>query len=694
MKTKYCYMCGELLPYEALFCTRCGKKQITLTKEDIDEEQADIIQAEESDQTSTEALPEKKDNFIKRLFKKIRSINKKGALALLRSALMLILAVTVLVTAFLPFTRLNMPENDTMHGMSPYVNITPVRAVSLTFAAFRSYSNSRLNGELEDLEAGMLKKYNEIYEKMQSKASFDRLTEDEQAEAYKFIDEYGYKELRLYMMDRNGTVSPQLYITGALSLCYIALGIGLFALAVLNILSTLGVIKSKVEGIYKWCVRLLTLAPAALLLLHALYSTVVCGIAYHYADFYVTGAEITDAALSTLIISAVIICGLSLIRIFNTEKRSVGAMIKRGVTLALAITVICLSSAPIISTTVTAAPYGTSRERDFDYRLDMSFFNEFGAYDEDMWQDVEEFHSLPKEEKKNEIMYGIGSMSDYTRLELDRGYGAAINRHVAALIYKSNSGIGMSLSSIYGLSHALTLIGAMLVAWQMLLYFALGDYSRIFNISGKLLSIVFGVISLGGAIIFSAALIRGVDVYGVSDNYSAFLSAGSVIFTVFAVAMAVMPVSRRVRCEATDLPYTLYIAKIPEEVAEIDTNSENYPEEFDTEAYGDDELVALDKIEEDVSDLKLLDGCAEAEDEINTEAETEAVTEPVNESEPEPEAIDEAPNESDNESKDEAENVDEATDDNEGLDSLDDDTSDLEALYGISLDRLPSPEDE
>ena len=68
MKTKYCYMCGELLPYEALFCTRCGKKQITLTKEDIDEEQANIIQAEEIGQTSTEALPEKKDNFINCLF--------------------------------------------------------------------------------------------------------------------------------------------------------------------------------------------------------------------------------------------------------------------------------------------------------------------------------------------------------------------------------------------------------------------------------------------------------------------------------------------------------------------------------------------------------------------------------------------------------------------------------------------------
>ena len=322
------------------------------------------------------------------------------------------------------------------------------------------------------------------------------------------------------------------------------------------------------------------------------------------------------AAITSIVILSLVIVGLFVLRILFTKERSLSVMIRRGVALAVSIVVICLAFAPVIGTTVNITPFNSTSEREFKYSVYAPFLVSFGFLTDEEFDDAELLYKMDKYDKQDYITALVEDFENYTKKELSSVDGDILNTTVVTSLYFCYLGESMAIAPFLLLFQLIAVIGAGLVMWQMLRYFAYGKINRAFVLTGRLTAVIAGAFAVASAITLSAFLADATNKYAPIE-FGCAISIGIFFFFTFAVAMLVLPISVKKDPEENCIPVSMFSKK-----AECGCCCESVIEEPVFEAVVSDEVTSDESNEEiteedgepdeqDIEDLKALDGDVE-----------------------------------------------------------------------------------
>ena len=225
MDTKFCCDCGTKIPATAKFCSACGERQFS-----IDESSGKhACVTVDKDYAPAKRAKVKKE-------RKPSKFNKKGLIPLIRNSVLLVVAVLMLVMAFMPVTKISVSDaigivNDDVPELE--LNITPIRAISIMLSSFKSESMEDVEDEIYDLLGDIEEEYEDEFDELDSEG-WDDLNSSEKKTIINILDTLFYRMFKLGVSVEDMSIAPQLYIAGALSLAYICAAIALLVVAILN----------------------------------------------------------------------------------------------------------------------------------------------------------------------------------------------------------------------------------------------------------------------------------------------------------------------------------------------------------------------------------------------------------------------------------------------------------------------------
>lgn len=592
MDTKFCCDCGTKIPATAKFCSACGERQFS-----IDESSGKhaCVTVDKTPKVKKEKKPSK--------------FKKKGLIPLIRNSVLLVVAVLMLVMAFMPVTKISVSDaigivNDDVPELE--LNITPIRAISIMFSSFKSESMEDIEDEIYDLLGDIEEEYEDEFDELDSEG-WDDLKSSEKKTIINILDTLFYRMFKLSVSVEDMSIAPQLYIAGALSLAYICAAIALLVVAILNMLSTFNIIKSAKGSFYKWTVLLLTLIPVFVIVLNYIYNTTLLSAFQTSAK----NSSLAGAAIATIVICSIAIVGLFVLRlIFAKERPSISVMIRRGIALALSIVVICLAFTPVLKMTYDIVPKNSYDNREFEYSVNAPFFVYFGFLTEDEWDEAEAFYGLSKFEKQEHFSELIDDMKQLTKKQLNSYMGDAANNEIVSDLYYGYIGEAVIVAPLLVLCQLIAVIGAGFVMWQLLRYFASGRINRKFTLSGKLIAVIFSAGAVASNIVLAVLASSAVKRYA-PDELTCSIAFGVFFFLAFAIAMMALPISTKRAPEENTVPVSMFCGNTVcacccdtacEDASDEAPSSEDTSEEEVTEITDSDEDI------HDIEDLKALDG--------------------------------------------------------------------------------------
>jgi len=616
MDIKYCCSCGAKLPVSAAYCSSCGVKQISV--DDLTEDKAvpnaGTVTVQVASKPTKAAKKEKKPS----------KFSKNGLIALIRNSVIVAVAVVMLIMAFMPVTKFSVSEAigiNTADVPELSMNISPVRAVSLMISSFKSVESDEMYDDLMEIVEDIENKYDNVFDELKVDY-WEDLKSSDQDKIMTAIDELLYESYKLGLSVDEISIAPQLYVAGALSLVYIGTALALLVLAVLNILSTFSIIRSEGGALLKWTVTLLTLIPAFTVVLNYVYYVTFTSIGSSGAN----ASSMAGAAITTIAVSSLAILLLFVLRMIFANGRSLGVMIRRGVALAISIVVICLAFTPVLTTTVEITPSNSISEREFKYSVHAPLFVSFGFLTEEEWIDAEELYKLDKYEKQDNFIYQIEDFEDLTKKQLSSSQGEIINASVVSSLYFCYIGEAMAIAPFLMIFQLIAVIGAGIVMWQLLRYFADGRLSRAFTLSGRITAVITAVLAVAANIVLAVFLADATNKYAPVE-FSCAIAIGGFFFLAFAIAMLALPVSMKRSREENSIPVSIFSKKAEcccccdtvsdnvsaEEDASVvaDASTEETASEQDFEDAKADDIEDIDDDVQDIDDLKALDGFEE-----------------------------------------------------------------------------------
>ncbi len=629
MDTKFCCDCGAKIPASARFCSSCGEKQISVDSISSKPEVTDACVT-----ASEECAPVKVKRVKVKKEKKPSKFNKKGLIPLIRNGILLVVATLMLIMAFMPVTKISISDaigivSDDIPELE--MDVTPVRAISIMFASFKSNDMEDMEDDLYKLLEEIQEEYEDEFDELDSDG-WDDLSRSEQKTITDVVDTLFYKMFKLALSVEDMSIAPQLYVAGVLSFLYIAAAVALLVVAILNMLSTFKIIKSEKGSLLKWTALLLTIIPVFVIVLNYIYNTTLLSAFRTSAN----NTSLAGCAIATVVICSIAIIGLFVLRlIFAKERSSVSVMIRRGIALAVSIVVICLAFTPILKTTYEITPSNSYNEREFEYSINTSFYIYFGFLTEDEWDSAEEFYNLTRTEKQEYFESLIDDMEYLTKKELNSAEGNLYNSEFVSGLYHCYIGEAVIITPLLMLCQLVAVIGAGFVMWQMLRYFAIGRINRKFVLSGRLLAVIFGAGAVASNIVLAILAAYATKRYA-PDGFTCSIALGVFFFLAFAIVMLVLPISAKRDPEENTIPMSMFCgsaacacccgtvceeapvdeAPVAEEASFSDDDAfeENLDEAPASEDTADEaeELTDSDDTDiQDIEDLKSLDGAEE-----------------------------------------------------------------------------------
>ncbi|MBQ8392258.1 MAG: hypothetical protein IJX51_00655 [Clostridia bacterium] len=556
MNTKNCTSCGAAVPANALFCTSCGTKvnasAVDSAPQAVQQNAAPqpVAPVQQPNPVYAAQRPVYNPQAVRPQPPKAPSkITKTGLITLIRNCVVMLMALLMVIFAFMPVTTFESNEEIIEDGPNMAIDISPVRAVSLFISSMKSMDEDDVNDEYDDVMDELKDKYEDSLDEFYDADDWDDLKSNEQSDIINYVDQVLYEELRLMLSLEDTSVPPQVFFAGIASIAYIALAIALLIVAAFNTFATFNLIKSPKGSLWKWTVKLITLVPALLLLLNYLYA-----ITYKQGSSHITNTHLSVTAIVTLVCGFIAIASSAVLRLIFTNQRSISTLVKRGVALVIAIVVIALAGAPIISTTAKIEPENMSKKKEFSFSVDADIFVGMGFNEEDTWDYIDNKYTDPTRTEKKEIFEDrLNHFSLYTKKEIENGDADYINTELVVMLYYMYVGETMMVAPYIMILQIIALLGAVFVMWQMLQYFAYGSYSRGFTLAGKLLGLIAGVLY---TIIISALVVMAMLA---ADSYapSAFtltIGLGLLAFGIFCIALLAMPLSPRKHDESNYIP--------------------------------------------------------------------------------------------------------------------------------------------
>ena len=436
-----CPNCSAELTEGAKFCTACGASISA-------QEAADATNAPEA---TKESAVKKLSSFKDKVAKKIGDsgiISKaKSNPNLVRDAAVLLLALVMLICAFMPIVRFDQEIELGKIEDTISFKISPFTSVGFLFDAMKDQTGKEISkSALYDRYEDKL----EILEDISSKAK--KLTAKERNALNDIL--LITAKMTLRSEDTHATFS--LLVSALVSLAYILLALGLFAVSVLNILSHFGGKKS----LYPLALKLLAAVPFTALIAYFTVKMPLSGLATGDMKVKMGGS------LALVILSLIGIIALVAYNVFTGKiKLDIKAFAYRALTVVLAIVTVCMVSAPALGATVKAE-FGGKKKQEAKVALDATAFLELETSKDEM-KTIEKY--LGKEKAhKDALTAKFASFAFYTTKQV--GKGEMDSTVSEALLYSYVSG-GAGLKFLVARAPYLTLTAVAmlaLVAWAAL----------------------------------------------------------------------------------------------------------------------------------------------------------------------------------------------------------------------------------
>ncbi len=465
-----CIKCGAELKQGNRFCSNCGE-------------------------------PVKKDSAFKQNIEKLRQ-DKRLLISIIKKGAILLLALFMLISIFLPFTKTEAQYNFE-------IKLNAFDGVVIPFDAMINKTNEELK------ESSLYIRTEKLKEKLEEK--YGKYWDE--TENSSLLSRYAKNEYRLLLRNELNTVSFSQILTAILCLGYIALAITSFVLSLLSFLSLF----INVRDFTNTAIILIAFAPALLIVLMIAYNV----------------GKICFAPITAIVLAVILLAFLAIYRIFFKEKEAINKRnaIKKGIAFACCITLLFLAFAPIFKVNVSTVFKGSESEQKASTKLDNSIFDTFDTYKDilDSFGD-----DLPLEA---EIYFDI--ISGFTKQDFNKG---KVNGYVDNIIFFSTIGFGAeNFGWVFALGSPLIII-AMLMAAILIWNNTLNVVCNI-SLSKKLINIAKIIMLISVMLVFILSLvISSISSYNCASldiNFKTSITFELVAFVIFSVVTALIPMTKK-----------------------------------------------------------------------------------------------------------------------------------------------------
>lgn len=507
---KNCVNCGRDIPADSSFCLYCGANQ-----RQVECEEKEIFAKEEI--VTCSPKNESDTNPTKSAVKA-----KKGAwiASIIRNSVIMAVAIVLLVGSFFPMSSTRLEDAPIMseellgaQNADVSLGLNVFQYITLFFDSFSNDTEYiyELWEEAEEIENTF-----EDYDR----SDFASLSPEEKS----LLNDLYFILARISAKRYGFSISIVFSIV--FGIANILLGIALVVLALLNLLSTFNIIKSRKAGIYKWTLGLLTASPALIL-------------AAHYAGNLYTGSALSTMAIWSIISSALAVVLTTVLRYIFANRDTLRNIIARSIALVLSVVVFCLAFAPLFN--VRFKTYYSKRAT---VSHGVEFLNDIAINEnEEEWLD-EYFVDMTKSEKREYFEERMDEFSNMTKREIEGEIGTTLNTSILTTLLGAKIGSsGTNLLSATMIFFVLTVASALLILWQSLYFFATGKHAGRLVFITKICTAILSALALVSTIVLIAIVDSYAYDYIVGSNYRVSISAGVIIFVIFAIGSIFCPTS-------------------------------------------------------------------------------------------------------------------------------------------------------
>ncbi len=499
--SKFCTKCGKMLSDDSLFCSACGSKQSEINE---------VFKPTQENATTpiTPAIKKK-------------SIDNEKIIEIIKHSLVTLLSVIMFISSFLPFLTFNVKYSEEKINLY----ITPLDSVIFSIDSLYSMSNEDIKDS--DLYAEYITLNNDLEDLL----THDKYDNEIDNEAEKLINQIFITYIRLYCRLETTETSLLLILTGILSLSYIILSGVFLTFSTLKLLSVLGVINKSYKSTFNFIPIVLSIFIGALTTKKLYYNIDNFGIPSKILD-----ASIGSGAILVIVISLITLIGFAIIRKIyervDKPKNLVGRLIATAISTLLIVTLLMPALTAKIYTTFESSQ--TKKTVSVDVQPNI--------YDgvvvkESEQERIEQIKSLSKTDKLDYFSELFSDFEKYTSREVKQGdANNTINLIMYDLLKSKTPPIAHFIFSLAPLFIALAIIFSGGITATNLYYFATGEMNKKFEITSKVLALIFTATYFVINLIFAIVINSFASIY-IGKGYSLVLSVENVISLIISIVL-------------------------------------------------------------------------------------------------------------------------------------------------------------
>lgn len=535
---KFCIFCGTKLPDEALFCSVCGRAQVSIT----DVAPSDILAGEDAaarakrdenasrnaapqvistPQSAPRAISTSAPTPPREVPQRSRKRPARSVPGIIKNAILIALVALMLVFAFLPIVRLSVPEIS----RELYVDISVAQLMELYGDTGRELSDtslqkSELIKELADLTSSLVIKYGEDVADIKNIEEIDELPEG----ALEIMRKMTYLAVRMAAQSEASSLPVIFYLLPYVFVLYVVLLVALLVLLILALLSACGLLRSPA----KYVNYLLCAAPALLF-----FFVLIAVRAFGPASHSVLGiGVILSLAVQLIAVAGTTVYSFLFKKRYRTKLFS---LVSRVVIAVLAIVAMCLVLVPFADADIVDVD-----ARCYTAKNDLRTFVPLNG--SNPYQEVTDLDNGMKEWVINQVFAGF---ADFSSKEIKQGDADTYNvSFVQLLSVVSEEEEAVSFYMTLPLWSYLVAFGMALVVWQCLVYLVSGRMNRPIVYAGKGISFLFLVFVLIALILLCDIIGDMADEYIGKGEYALQASAGAIAFMIVSLVAVLAPVGK------------------------------------------------------------------------------------------------------------------------------------------------------
>lgn len=490
----YCKNCGTKLSNAQKFCHGCGSP--------VDTEQA----------KREIAYPQNRTNVSSEEYVKKEKKNCIKVSSLIKSCLMLAIALFMVISVFLPTVTVDKKFVEEYVGIDKSVNFNTVDEFKIIFSIFLKLDEDDLNDKGEELSEEIL----------------DYTADWEDGDELDKFSEFFKKTVNLALRSEEFPITPGTVICLILAISQIVTIILFLIYAILCFVSQF---TDKNNTFFSTAFSFLGI------------STILSFVnAYAFKFSLLSDTKLAATPIILIVLASLTVTSFILINFLSNKKTiNVGNVIKRSLSTVFALVLLCSAFAPFVNTEVKTIFDGDDKERRASRSINASIFSEL-TLSEDQKEYLEDNKlSVIKEN----IRTNYASLSNYSRRDFEKGNADITNVSLFSQLLLNFDGYKYSLVFAFGeVMTMLSVLCALLIMWKNA-YEVVEDWkiSEGITKATKISAVVASVIVLG--LIIAASIIINTNADEINHLYYKVTAAfGPILMVIFSIASACVPSAR------------------------------------------------------------------------------------------------------------------------------------------------------